>query len=81
MIRIYRGHLTSCPHTSQRERRCKCPIHCEGQLGEETIKLRSLNLTSWEAATKTVRDWEAAGTTKAAPRIKVKEVIARYKTF
>lgn len=79
MIRIYRRHVKSCPHTSERERRCRCPIHCEGVLGEERIKPQSLKLSSWEAATKKVREWEAAGTTKAAQKIKLSEAILRYK--
>lgn len=79
VIRIYRRHVKSCPHTSERERRCKCPIHCEGNLGEERIKPQSLNLTAWEAAQKKVREWEAAGTTKAAPRLQLADAIARYK--
>lgn len=79
MIRIYRRHLQTCPHTSELERRCKCPIHAEGKLGDERVKPHSLNLTSWEAAAKKVREWEAAGTTKATPRIKLTEAVARYK--
>jgi integrase len=38
-----------------------------------------LRLTSWEAATKKVMGWEAAGTTKAVPRMRLREAIARYK--
>jgi integrase len=79
VIRIYRRHVKSCPHTSERERRCKCPIHCEGQLGDERIKPHSLKLTSWEAAAKKIQGWQAAGTTKAIPRIKLAEAIAGYK--
>lgn len=78
VVRIYRRHLKSCPHTSERERRCKCPIHVEGQLGEERIKPHSLNLNSWEAASKRVREWEAAGTMKVSPRIQLKDAISRY---
>lgn len=80
MIRLYRRHLSSCPHTSERERRCKCPIYCEGNLGEERINARTLKLTNWEAATKKVHAWETAGTAKAAPRIKLADAIARYQT-
>ena len=79
MIRIYRRHLKACPHTSERERRCKCPIHCEGQLGEERIRPHSLQLTSWEAAVRRVREWEAAGTTKLRARVTLAEAITRYK--
>lgn len=79
VIRIYRRHLKSCSHTSELERRCKCPIHVEGKLGDERIKPHSLGLTSWEAATKKVHAWEAAGTTKAHPRVKITDAIVRYK--
>jgi hypothetical protein len=38
MLRIYRRHRTHCPHTSERYRRCSCPIYVEGSLGAETIR-------------------------------------------
>jgi integrase len=37
-----------------------------------------MNLTSWDAAQKKVRQWEADGTTKGAERMKLAEAIARY---
>jgi integrase len=48
-------------------------------LGDERIKPQSLNLTSWEAAAKKVREWEAAGTTKVTKRTTLVEAIAFYK--
>lgn len=78
MIRIYRRHLEKCDFTSEKERRCKCPIHAEGSIGDEKIR-RSLNLTSWTAATRLVRDWEIAGTSESkAPPITLKEAHAIY---
>jgi integrase len=60
MLTLYRRHLTACPQTSRRYRRCKCPIHVEGSLGGEKVR-RSLDLTSWEAASDLITSWNASG--------------------
>jgi integrase len=77
-VRIYRRHRIECGQKSQTYRRCSCPIYIEGKLGEETIRPHALNLTSWAAASMRVREWEAAGTTKATKRTTVKEAVALY---
>lgn len=61
MVVIYRRHRKTCQYTSRSERRCRCPLYAEGSIGDERIR-ESLNLTSWEAAQKKVREWETAGT-------------------
>lgn len=61
MLQIFRRHYSPCPHTSRRYRRCACPIWVQGSLGGEWVK-RSLNLTSWEAASDLVSRWTASGT-------------------
>jgi hypothetical protein len=78
VVRIYRRHLKSCKYTSERERRCKCPIHGEGFVRDERVKPHSLNLTSWEAAAKLVLTWEAAGTTKVIEKVTLAEAATRY---
>lgn len=60
MLRIYRRHRTHCPHTSERYRRCSCPIYVEGSLGGETVR-QSLDQTSWEAASDLIAAWTASG--------------------
>lgn len=60
MLRLYRRHATTCPQTSEKYRRCSCAICAEGSLAGEYIR-KSLDLTSWEAATKLIRRWETAG--------------------
>ena len=60
MLRIYRRHRTHCPQTSERYRRCTCPIYVEGTLGGETIR-KALDQTSWEAASDLLASWTAAG--------------------
>jgi len=60
MLRIYRRHRSSCSHTSERYRRCSCPIYVEGTLGGETIR-RALDQTNWEAASEVVAKWTASG--------------------
>lgn len=86
MLTLFRRHLLSCRHRSRQYRRCSCPIHVEGSLGGETIR-RSLDLTSWEAATIKIRGWEAVGriggdepklvTLTDAVALYVKDAIAR----
>ncbi len=73
MLRLYRRHRKACGQTSEKYRRCRCPIYVEGSLAGETIR-KSLNLTSWEAASDLVTKWDAAGEIgaekTAAPAIK-----------
>jgi hypothetical protein len=49
VLHLFRRHYPPCRHTSRRYRRCNCPLWVQGSLGGEWIK-KSLNLTSWEAA-------------------------------
>ena len=64
MLTLYRRHSLSCPHSSRKEPRryksCKCPIWVQGSLGGEYVK-RSLDLTSWEAASDLITSWTASG--------------------
>jgi hypothetical protein len=60
MLRIYRRHRTSCPKTSERYRRCACPIYVEGSLAGEYVR-KALDLTSWEAASNLINGWNASG--------------------
>lgn len=59
MLTIYRRHRAKCKFTSRRAK-CSCPIWVQGTLRDETIR-RSLNLTNWEAAQRTIREWEVHG--------------------
>lgn len=59
-LRLIRRHLTTCPHSSTRYRRCKCPIHVYGTLGGEKIR-KALDQTSWDAAVELVNSWTASG--------------------
>jgi integrase len=60
MLRIYRRHRTHCPQTSERYRRCSCPIYVEGSLGGETVR-KALDQTSCEAASELIASWTASG--------------------
>jgi integrase len=60
MLRIYRRHRTHCPQTSERYRRCSCPIYVEGSLGGESVR-KALDQTSWEAASELIASWTASG--------------------
>jgi integrase/recombinase XerD len=63
MLTIYRRHLAKCrfKKKGRTHRHCNCPISVEGRLEGKLIR-RSLDVRSWEAAQKRVREWEAAGT-------------------
>jgi hypothetical protein len=75
MLIIYRRHLKRCPHRAdgRKYRRCHCPIHVEGFLGDEPVR-KALNtllstrgpVRDWERAQTLIRDWEAAGEWKVA---------------
>lgn len=79
MLRIYRRHRGTCGHTSERYRRCSCPIYVEGTLGGETVR-RSLDLTNWEAASELVAKWTSSGQVGVA-RLDVptiREAVTKY---
>jgi hypothetical protein len=79
MLTIYRRHNKSYPHKSRQYRRCQCSVWVQGTLRGEAIR-ESLDLTSWEAATNVVREWEAKGRLRsdsaAVPNIA--EAIAKW---
>jgi integrase len=58
MLQIFRRHQDNCKFTSRKHRSCQCPIAVEGKLHGEMIR-RSLDVRSWEAAQKIVREWES----------------------
>jgi len=65
MLKVFPGHLKSCPQTFRNYRRCRCLIHVEGSLAGARIR-EALDLTSWEAAQDLVRRWEAQGQIQSA---------------
>jgi integrase len=58
MLTIFRRHMKDCRFTSRKHRQCQCPIAVGGRLHGQMIR-RSLDVRSWEAAQKIVREWEA----------------------
>jgi len=65
MLTIYRRHSADCEHfgkprNARGSRGCGCPVWVQGSLRGEYVR-RSLDLTSWEAASELVRGWEASG--------------------
>lgn len=58
MLTLFRRHTKDCKWKSRKHRNCQCPIAVEGTLHGRMIR-KSLDLHSWEAAQKLVRDWEA----------------------
>jgi integrase len=60
VLRVFRRHRALCPHRSERYRRCSCPIYVEGSLGGEYVR-KSLDQTSWEAASDLIAAWTASG--------------------
>lgn len=73
MLTIYRRHRAGCKFRARRAK-CFCPIWVQGILRGEKIR-RSLDLTSWEAANKLVRDWEADGIKEI---VSIKEAVKRF---
>lgn len=60
VMHVVRPHYRSCPHTSRRYRRCKCPIWVQDSLGGQWVD-KFLNLTSWEAASDLMTAWTVTG--------------------
>ncbi len=79
MLRLYRRHRTSCPHASERYRRCNCPIYVEGTLAGERVR-QALDLTSWTAAMDVIAQWNEAGEIGALREVipTITEAITKY---
>lgn len=62
MLTVFRRHLTTCKHAKKGRsyRSCGCPLYVEGILHGEQVR-KSLDVRSWEAGQKLVRDWEVHG--------------------
>src|SRR6185437_13910692 len=74
MLTPYRRHRADCKHRSRRYKGCSCPIWVQGVLHDATIR-RSLDLTSWEAANRKIRELEIHGD---AHSVSLSEAIARF---
>jgi len=57
MLTAYRRHRTACKHRSRRYKSCSCPIWVQGVVRGQSYR-ESLDLTNWEAAQRTLREWE-----------------------
>jgi integrase/recombinase XerD len=77
MLTLYRRHLKACGQTSRTYRRCKRPIWVQGTLSGETVR-RSLDLTSWEAATDLVHCWSASGKIGAEGVMEVETAVRKF---
>jgi hypothetical protein len=62
MLTIFRRHIKDCKHRAKgrSHRHCQCPIHVEGTLNGAVIR-EALDLRSWEAAQRRVREMEIRG--------------------
>lgn len=81
MLTIYRRHAIDCAHRSKSRRwaKCACPIWVQGTLGGESVR-KSLDLTSWAAASELVHGWEASGEigVRRSEAPAIDEAIAQY---
>ena len=77
MLTVFRRHLTSCKHSKKGRsyRTCGCPLSVEGRLDGKMIR-RSLDVRSWEAAQKIVREWESGNGKLELPD--VADALKRY---
>jgi integrase/recombinase XerD len=59
-LTIFRRHSRTCPHRDKGRdwRKCSCPIHLEGYLGDQYVR-ESLAIRSWDVAQARVREREA----------------------
>src|SRR3954462_2455881 len=74
MLTPYRRHRDTCKHISRRYKSCSCPIWVQGVLDGKTLR-RSLDLTSWEAANRKIREMEIYGEGKA---LSVREAVEHF---
>ncbi len=75
MLTVCRRHRASCKHRSRRYKGCSCPIWVQGVLRDKPVR-KSLDVTSWEAANRLVREWEIKGS--AEREVLVREATERF---
>jgi hypothetical protein len=77
MLTLFRRHLRTCKHKKKGRsyRVCGCPLFVEGQLEGKMIRL-TLEVRSWEAGQKIVRDWESGNRKTELPN--VEEAMERF---
>jgi len=76
MLTAYRRHLSKCKHRSRKYKSCFCPIWVQGTLDGRSVR-KSLDLTSWEAAQRKIRDLEIHGESRT---VTVDEACTRWIT-
>src|SRR5258708_648220 len=59
MLTLFRRHTKGCKFTGRKHRNCQCPLAVEGMLHGRMIR-KSLDIRSWDAGQKLIRDWEAS---------------------
>ena len=64
MLNAYRRHKANCKHSSRRYKSCFCPVWAQGELDGRRVR-KSLDVTSWEAALRKIRDIEIHGEAKS----------------
>jgi hypothetical protein len=59
MLTLFHRHLRTCKYFKKGRsyRVCNCPLFVEGHLEGKMIR-RTVDVRSWEAGQKTVREWE-----------------------
>jgi integrase/recombinase XerD len=58
MLTLFRRHLKACKFTGRKHRNCQCPLAVEGMLHGRKVR-KSLDIRSWDAAQKMIREWES----------------------
>jgi integrase len=82
MLTIFRRHLKRCGHPREDRsyRRCHCPIHVEGKIGNDFIR-KALGTGNWELAQRRVSEAEARGSWDAPdekPAVTVVDGVAEF---
>lgn len=81
MLTLFRRHESTCvdkrPQYDRTWKKCKCPIHTEGMLGERYLR-RSLKTRNWNLASRMIIDMEA-GNEEARVFVAVGRAIDSFK--
>jgi hypothetical protein len=66
MLTLFRRHVKACKFTGRKHRNCQCPLAVEGMLHGRMIR-KSLDIRSWDAAQKMIREWNQTPLTESLP--------------
>ena len=77
MLVLWRRHELSCPHTSRKSKKCRCPIWVDWRLSGKRIR-KPIGLRDWSLAQQRARVWESEGIVGGGSPVLIKAACDKF---